>query len=88
VYHSHDFDPLAKRPVEDHKLREVLQGKHSGVSKQPVPDLCGSAETRMGQEKPEGFIGHLVKVECSFHARISRDVLRLLIKVAARRRPD
>jgi hypothetical protein len=88
VNHSHDFDPLAKRPVEDHKLREVFQGKYSGVSKQPVPDLWGSAETRMGQEKPEGFIGHFVKVKRSFYARIGCDVLRLLVKSVACRRPD
>ncbi|MGD0297894.1 MAG: hypothetical protein ABSE86_12315 [Bryobacteraceae bacterium] len=79
VYHSHDLDPFANRPVEDHILREALHGEHSRVTKQPDPDLRGSAETRMGQEKPEGFIGHLVKVECSFYARIGCDVLRLLI---------
>ena len=40
MFNSYNLNSLTNRPVEDHKLREVLQGKHSGIGKQRVLDLC------------------------------------------------
>ena len=74
MYNSYDFNSLAKRPIEDDKLREVLEGKHSSVGKQAVLDLRGPTEARMGQQKSEGFISHFIEVECGFNARIGCDV--------------
>lgn len=66
----YDFDALAERPVEDDELGEVLHRKHSSVSQQPVLDLRDSAETRVGQEQPECFVGHVIEVESGFKARV------------------
>jgi len=87
MYNSYNFNSFTSRPVEGHKIREVFQGKHSGIGKQRVLDLCSLPETRMGQKKPESFISHFIKVKCCFNARVDRDVVRLFVKVATCLRP-
>src|ERR1700732_2575598 len=75
MYNPHNFNSFTNRSVEDYKLREILEGKHSGTGKQRVLDLCSPPETGLGQKKPEGFVRHFIKVKCCFNARVDRDVV-------------